>query len=232
MEKIGWDFPEGEDYLKAQLRPLLITSAGLAGHEATVAEAQKRFKAYTSGSDRNAIHASLRSAVWPIAIRNDQTDESYRAMQKEFLTTTSIDGKELALSAMGRVQSPELGRDVFNFILSDKVAVQDVHSAANTLASNAKTRYTLWDCIKEDWQKVNSRVGQNSVVMDRFLRLSLNKFADHAVEQDIDKFFSDKDVHGYDRSLGIVKDTIKANASYRARDEEVLKEWLKTHGYM
>lgn len=32
-DKIGWDFPEGEDLLKGQLRALLIAQAGLAGHE-------------------------------------------------------------------------------------------------------------------------------------------------------------------------------------------------------
>jgi len=32
-DKIGWDFPEGEDLLTGQLRALLIAQAGLAGHE-------------------------------------------------------------------------------------------------------------------------------------------------------------------------------------------------------
>jgi len=32
-EKIGWDFPEGEDLLTGRLRALLISQAGLAGHE-------------------------------------------------------------------------------------------------------------------------------------------------------------------------------------------------------
>ena len=32
-EKIGWDFPEGEDLLTGRLRALLILQAGLAGHE-------------------------------------------------------------------------------------------------------------------------------------------------------------------------------------------------------
>jgi hypothetical protein len=33
VEKIGWKFPDGEDYLTGQLRSLLITVAGGAGHE-------------------------------------------------------------------------------------------------------------------------------------------------------------------------------------------------------
>ena len=32
-EKIGWDFAPGEDYLAGQLRALLLSTAGSAGHE-------------------------------------------------------------------------------------------------------------------------------------------------------------------------------------------------------
>lgn len=70
------------------------------------------------------------------------------------------------------------------------------------------------------------------VVLDRFLRVSLNKFADFETEKDIEKFFESKDNRGYDRTLGIVADSIKGRAAYRARDLEVIKEWLGVHGYV
>ena len=34
VEKIGWEFPKGEDLLTGRLRALLITTAGTVGHEA------------------------------------------------------------------------------------------------------------------------------------------------------------------------------------------------------
>ncbi|KAH0239587.1 hypothetical protein KCU84_g25390, partial [Aureobasidium melanogenum] len=52
--KIGWDFAPHDDYLTGQLRALLLASAGMAGHEATVAEAKKRFTAFTEGGDKKA----------------------------------------------------------------------------------------------------------------------------------------------------------------------------------
>lgn len=63
-EKLGWEFPAGEDYLTAQTRSLLIGVAGLAGHKGIVQEAQRRFDLYVSGKDRKAIHPNLRSAVF------------------------------------------------------------------------------------------------------------------------------------------------------------------------
>lgn len=61
--------------------------------------------------------------------------------------------------------------------------------------------------------------------------MGLNKYADHAIEQDIASFFEDKDNRGYDRSLVVISDTIKGNANYKQRDEKLVLEWLKAHGY-
>lgn len=36
VEKIGWEFKQGEGFLTGQLRVSLITAAGLAGHPAYV----------------------------------------------------------------------------------------------------------------------------------------------------------------------------------------------------
>lgn len=63
-EKIGWDFPEGEDYLTAQKRSLLLGAAGLAGHKGIIEEAKRRFDLYISGKDKKAIHPNLRSVVF------------------------------------------------------------------------------------------------------------------------------------------------------------------------
>jgi aminopeptidase N len=229
VEKIGWTFGASDDYLTGQLRALLLSSAGLAGHEATVKEAQKEFKAYFDG-DKKAIHPSLRSAVYKIAIKNGGED-AYKAVQEEYLTTTSVDGKEITLQSMGQVQTPELARDYLAFGIS-KVANQDLHSVFVSLANNAKTRDTVWEYIKENWEMIRERLGGNMVVLERLLRMSLQKFSSFEAEQDIAKFFKDKDNEGYDRGLAVVSDTIKGNAKYKERDLEVVREWLGAHGYL
>ena len=79
-DKIGWDFAPGDDYLKGQLRALLLQSAGLAGHEYTVSEAQKRFKAF-QGGDKKAIHPSLRGAVFKINVKTGG-EAAWKAVQE------------------------------------------------------------------------------------------------------------------------------------------------------
>lgn len=214
----------------------MISTAGLAGHASVVAEAQRQFAAYTTGGgggtgDRAAIHANLRGAVWRIAVTEGGAP-AYEAVKREFQTTGSIDGRELALHALGRVQSDALAEDAFAFLLGPQVPAQDIHSGAMALAANASARDVQWRLIKENWSRLHAKIAGNPVVMDRYLRVSLNKFASREVGQDIAKFFQGKDNRGWDRSLGVVADTIEGNAKYRERDEGLVLEWLEARGYV
>jgi aminopeptidase N len=134
---------------------------------------------------------------------------------------------------MGRVQTVDLARDFLDFTFSPAVAVQDIHSAAASLAQNSKVRGPLWEYIKEHWDsKVYPALSGNMVVFERFLKCSLNKFASFEVERDIQKFFEGKDNRGYDRGLGVIVDTITAAAKYKERDATLVREWLNVHGYL
>lgn len=98
-----------------------------------VDEAKKRFQAYIAG-DKSAIHPNLRSAVFRMAIKFGGRAE-YDAVKNEWKTTSSIDGKEIALRALGQIQDTEtLLPDFLAFLFTD-VATQDMHTGAAALVS-------------------------------------------------------------------------------------------------
>ncbi|KAI9774858.1 MAG: hypothetical protein M1840_000074 [Geoglossum simile] len=228
--EIGWEFIDGEDFLTGQLRALLISAAGSAGHKGVIDEAQQRFKVYISGKDKKAIHQNLRLAVFRTVIAEGGIP-AYEAVKNEYLNSTSVDGKEICLSSMGRITTPDLLADLLAFMFSGKVAIQDMHTPVIALAANPVTRLGLWEYIKQNWLKISPLLSGNMVVFDRWLRQALSKFSDHNVEREIAEFFEDKDNTGYDRSLRVIADTIKGNANYKERDEQLILEWLKAHGY-
>ncbi|EEQ91958.2 hypothetical protein RJZ56_006194 [Blastomyces dermatitidis] len=230
VEKIGWEFKPEDDYLTIQLRHLLISMAGNSGHEGTLAEARRRFDLWASGEDKAAIHPSLRSAVFGMTVAEGGQKE-YDQVMEEYLRTDSIDGKEICLLSLGRTRNPDLIKSYGNFIFSPNVAIQDLHTGASALAANSKARLTFWNFVKENWTMIEGRLTNNKVVFDRFLRMGLSKFAEHAVEMDIAKFFADKDQSGIDRGLVIIADTVRTNANYKEREEGVVVEWLKANGY-
>ena len=156
---------------------------------------------------------------------------AYDSVKHEYLNNTSIDGKEICLQSLGRVQTTDLVKDFLNFQFSDKVAIQDMHTGSIALAANPKARYTLWEYVKENWEKVHEKLSGNSVVLDRYLKSTLQKFASQKIEKDITEFFKDKNTKGYDRGLVQVSDTVRANANYKERDEKLVLEWLQAHGY-
>lgn len=85
--------------------------------------------------------------------------------------------------------------------------------------------------MKANWDAVIAKLG-NPVVVDRYMNLSLSRFTDEAVVQDIEEFMKDKDTKSFDRTLGTVKDKIRGRAAYKARDAAALKEWLGVNGYI
>ncbi|KAI9372391.1 peptidase family M1-domain-containing protein [Aspergillus egyptiacus] len=230
VTKIGWDFKPDEDYLTIQLRKLLIAMSGLAGDESIVAEARRRFGLWATAKDKDAVHTNLRSTIFSIAV-SDGTRAEYDAVKDEYLKTDSVDGKEICLAALGRTKDAELVNDYLDFVFSDKVAIQDVHNGAVSLAANSKVRHLLWEYIKKNWTCVEARLSANNVVFERFVRMGLSKFADHNIGADIASFFQEKDTSAYDRALVIVADSIRTYANYKEREEKQVLEWLQAHGY-
>jgi hypothetical protein len=58
-------------------------------------------------------------------VRHGGSNE-YHALKNEWETSSSVDGKEISLRALGRLQSPELLTDYLGFLCST-VAVQANH---------------------------------------------------------------------------------------------------------
>lgn len=196
-----------------------------------VSEARRRFDDWASGKDKTAIHPNLRSTVFSINIAKGGRRE-YDIVKEEYLQTDSIDGKEICLLSLGRTRDIDIVKDYADFLFSGQVAIQDLHTGAASLGSNSKARAAFWEYIKANWSLIEQKLSSNKVVLERFIRVGLNKFADHAIEKDIAKFFEDKDKSGFDRALVIVSDTVRTNANYKERDEKSVQEWLTAHGYI
>jgi aminopeptidase N len=191
-----------------------------------IAEAKRRFALYMN---EGTIDQNLRRAIYGIAIREGGKSE-YAALKREWKTTTSVDGKEIALSALGRIRDLDLLPDYLELLFND-VATQDMHTGAIVLAGNSTTRPELWKYIQKNFESIRERLGKNMVVLDRFIKQSLINFNDRESANEITVFFEGKDNRGYDRSLKVISDTILGRASYKERDATVLLEWLTAHGY-
>ena len=155
----------------------------------------------------------------------------YDAVKKDYLKSTSASDKETCLQALGRTRDAELARDMLEFVTSEDVPIQDAHYGASTISANNTTREEVWKFTKGQWKRLNDRLAASNVCMNRWMKMGLNDYSDHAIEKEMSDFFKNKDTRAYGRSLIVISDTIKGNANYRQRDEQLVEEWLASHGY-
>ncbi|EON96044.1 putative peptidase family m1 protein [Phaeoacremonium minimum UCRPA7] len=236
LSKLGWDFPQGEDYNTALLRKRLLLTASVNGHPAVQEEAFSRFNAY---KESKSLTADLRTPVFRVALQRDPVGAT-AFLKDEWYNTTAVDGKEVLLLVLGHVSDPEVIKSTllpFLFNISppapakDSIPSADMHILAGSLANNRVARPLLWEFMKNNWDDIEKKISGNPILLDRLIKVSLSKFADYGMLEEIDSFFADKDKTRFDRTLEQVKDLIRGRAAYKERDAAVLKEWLTTNGY-
>jgi len=236
VKEIGWDFPEGEDYLVGILRKSLIGTAVASGHPEITEEALRRFDAWAENQEANPIQPSLRASVWRAGVQKDPA-RAVDILKKEWFNTKSIDGKLFCLSVLGLTKNADvLQKSIipFNFNTSppsDAVPSADMHVLAGSLSNNVIARPMQWEYTKKNWDAIVAKIG-NPIVVDRFVNVSLSRFTSEDAVADIDSFFADKDTSSFNRTLSTVKDKIRGRAAYKQRDAANLKEWLGSNGYM
>ncbi|KAI2624565.1 peptidase family M1-domain-containing protein [Hypomontagnella submonticulosa] len=237
VDKLGWEFSEGEDYLTGLLRKRILLSAVLSGHPAVTEKAKSSFDAWAD--EGKPIHPNLRTVVYRTAIKTNPA-KAVPVLKKEWYSGASIDGKEVCLASLGHTRDPDIiTNDLlpFNCDLSppappsESVPSGDMHSLGSALSTNSVARPIQWKYIQENWEKLTTKMA-NPVVLDRFIKLTLQKFTDAKYIDEIDAFFKDKDTSAFDRTLEQVKDSIRGRAAYRERDAKVIKEWLSANGYL
>lgn len=228
-KKVDWDIPR-DDYVTGEFRKTILALATMAGIGNFVTEAKVQFSAWAAGQS-DAVDPNLRSIVFTAAVVGGHGNE-YEAVKQEYLKTSSIDGKEICLNAMGRSTDPIIIHNLLDFIFSDQVPLQNVHVATGALGSNGASRYLLWEYMKANWTAIHARLSMNEVVLNWTIQHGLCHFSDLQVEEDIARFFADKDIQAFASGLRVIKDSIKRNASYKTRDETELGQWLQNRGYI
>lgn len=159
---------------------------------------------------------------------------AFEALKKEWETTTSPDGKDFALSAIGNIRDTELiSSKILPFLFnttSDSVPSGDMHALGSVLAANSAARPLLWKYLQDNWGKATEKMA-NPVILDRFVRLTLGRFTEAKYLDEIDNFFKDKDTASFNRTLEQVKDNVRGRVTYRQRDTSIIKEWLEANKY-
>ncbi|KAL7955959.1 peptidase family M1 domain-containing protein [Trichoderma compactum] len=192
----GWDTRLGEDYNTTLTRSQLLLAAGVSGHPSISTEANRRFTAYRTIPLSNPIPANLRAIVFQIAVRTNPVD-SVPFIIEEWENTTTIDGKEICLTALGHTKDlklvesdvlPMLFKAPSNSTRAKVVPPGDMQFLTTSIADNPATRLLQWTWIKTHWFSIERKIGRNSSVLDRIVGAVLQTLTGASTLTDIEVF--------------------------------------------
>ncbi|CAG8492685.1 19743_t:CDS:10, partial [Racocetra fulgida] len=126
VPKLGWEYPEKEDYLITMLRTLVIKVAGRSKDPEVVKEAFRRFELFTKKNDKSALHPNIRGSVYEIVLGNGGGANEFDAILKIYREADTVDQKLVALTGLGFAQHEDLIKRALNFSLSEEVKNQDI----------------------------------------------------------------------------------------------------------
>ncbi|KAG0022145.1 hypothetical protein BGZ80_000958 [Entomortierella chlamydospora] len=231
VQKLGWEFPEGENYLTSRLRNVILRTAGRAGHEATVAEAKRRFAIFVSDPAQESIlHPSIRQTAFEIVLSRGG-EEELRHVLKYFHEAPKQDQQVVALLALGHVRQPELIAEVHSLAISESVRPQDILYVLNGLSSNPKARIPTWEFVKANWEMFAERYKSSMGLLGSCVKFPLTQVSDAALIKEVNEFFADKDTKNFQRALDQAIEGLTVNSAWVSREQEGLGEWLTANKY-
>lgn len=221
---------DANDFLKSKLKAkILNASSGLDIPEVR-AYAERLFSEWKSTKN---IDPSLRSFVFSSIVSSEAlTELDFERIMSEVTNPTSLDSREIALGALGHISNEKLAEKLISYLADETIIpVMDAHFLGISLSKNTSTRDLLWIFFKKNYSDLHKLMSSNMVVLDRFIKVTLCNYQTFEMENEVEQFFKDKDIHGFERSLLQVLDQIKINASCFERDSSEVELWLTKNGY-
>ncbi|KAL1923606.1 uncharacterized protein VTP21DRAFT_8586 [Calcarisporiella thermophila] len=228
-KELGWEYPKGENHLKALLRTLSLANAARGGEPSVIEEAKKRFERLVAG-DSSAVHPNIRNIVYEIVVSNGGHQE-YEQVLSLYRKSNVIDEKMAALAALGSARDPELIQRSLKFSISDEVREQDINVLSEPLGANPLARAHLWDFFRENFELFFARYHRSWNLLGNLVRASVGNFSSWERLREAERFFSTLDTREFARSLQQSLEALRVRASWVERDGRDVEEWLQANGF-
>lgn len=234
LERLGWEFPEGEDYLQSQLRTLIIGAAVGAELPSAVEAGQGLFKKWKN--DRTSIDPSMKSIAFKSVLAHftgDELADAYDAIFQEISNPSTVDAVEFAIAAIGMPNEPEYIDRGLSYILEDDVIPkQEMFYLVGSMSRNPLARWKTWAYFQANWEAIHKKFSGNMSFFSILTRMFFRSFSSEKAYKEVEAFFADKDTTGFDRGIAQALDSIKVSSNWVQRDAPALKAWLENKKYM
>jgi len=224
VDKLGYEYKDGETSDITALRTCAITQSALAGDERVVRELRDRFAYYLKTGDDSKIPADLLRITYKTAVQYGGAEE-YNAMQNIHDKPKTPTARLASILAMGATENPELIQKTFDFVMT-KSRDQDTLYFFRGLVTNFKTRRALAQFFQKEYDALYKRFESN-FMLSHLITLSFGSLSAQKDYEAVAEFFKGKDTSKFNLSLAQAEDGIRARAGMVERSSGELWEWLR-----
>lgn len=218
---VGWAEKKNETHNQSLMRPLILGAASSFGNKNVIAEAKKKFK----NRKQKSIDADLRSVVYGTVVREGGIKE-YKEILAMYNAEPLHEEKNRLLGALCTTRDKKLLKQTLEFIMSDKVRMQDRNSAFAGILISQHGRALGWDFIKKNWEKIGEAYGEGNHLLSRLIS-ALSRNTNREIYNDIKKFFKTNSAPSAERTILQTLEQIDSNINWLKRDKIKIEKWLK-----
>ncbi|CDH16259.1 probable Alanine/arginine aminopeptidase [Zygosaccharomyces bailii ISA1307] len=226
---LGWKFSSTDSFATQRLKVAMFGAACSAKDQEVEKAALEMFAKYTAG-DKKAIPALIKPIVFNAAARAGGAD-NYEKIFHIYKNPVSNDEKLAALRTLGRFEDSKLLERTLSYLTDGTVLNQDIYIPMQGMRSHRQGIEALWSWLQKNWDDVSKRLPPGLSMLGSVVVISTSAFTSLEAVDQIKKFFSDKSTKGFDQNLAQSLDTIVSKAKWINRDREVVKKYLKEHGF-
>ena len=150
----------------------------------------------------------------------------------EYRTAKDADERNTALRSLGRAKGKKLIDRTLSLPLSEEVKGQDVYIPIAGMRNDAEGIRALWAWMKANWEELQKKCPPGLTMLGSMVQICTSSFTTEEQLKEVSAFFDGSSTKGFDRALEQSSDSIRAKASWLARDRGDVEGWLKEHGYL
>ncbi|KAG6391170.1 hypothetical protein SASPL_148922 [Salvia splendens] len=209
--RLGWDPKPGESHLDSMLRGELLKALASFGHEATLDEANKRFRIFLEDRNTTVLPPDLRSvlAVYVAVILgvNKSNKSGYDSLLRIYRETDLSQEKTRIL---GSCRDPEIVQEFLDFLLSSEVRSQDVLVGVSV---SRESRETAWNWLKANWDDLTKTYGSGFLIA-HIISAIVSPFSSYEKAAEVEEFFSSRMMPNIARTVKQGIERIHINAAW------------------
>ena len=222
MNRLGWTPKPGEPEDLQALRSAVIFTLGNAGRDADVLREARRL-AGLHVTDATPVHASLADTTLELAAITGDVALYEQYLQR--VNGASNPGERARyMVALSFFADPQLQQRTLALATSPNIASHDAPALLNSLMQRPSASEATWEYVKANWDTVERTFGIFQgipTVID-----GMQHFCDLRMKQDVDRFFSTRQIGGIERRLRQSLESIERCATLKSAQAANLSAFL------